>query len=281
MKQVCLLFLLAFSLHQANAQSDPTKHSLFSTMPNYKVDKYSVIDKDFAELQIYSPDKKSTSGYSIVKKEGVYEERTFKYQGEDYLKAPSKLAILTNFKNAVKQKGGEIVFSDDFYQDKVFFKLKQSGDTYWIKVYTDGIGNYTISSAKEAPMKQDIVMTVDDIKNSINAEGKVLFYGVYFDTDKATLKAESAPTLTNIAGFLKANSVNVFVVGHTDNSGTPERNLTLSKDRANAVVTELTTKYGVNKTQVTAQGVGSLAPVASNKTEEGKSRNRRVEIVLK
>jgi len=280
MKQICLLFLLAFSMNIATAQSRVTSHSLFSTMPNFLVDEYSVTQKDFDQLEIYVPDKKSSSGYVVAGKEGKLESMTFKWQGE-WQKGPSPLQILNNFKNAVKQKGGEEVFYDDFYKDKVFFKLKQGGNTYWIKVYTDGIGNYTLSSIMEAPMEQNIVMTADDIKNNLNAEGKVLFYGIFFDTDKATLKAESAPTLTNIASFLKANPVNVFIVGHTDNSGSLEHNLSLSKDRAAAVVNELTTKYGVNKAQVTAQGVASLAPVASNKTDDGKAKNRRVEVVLK
>ncbi|WP_315817698.1 OmpA family protein [Paraflavitalea speifideaquila] len=75
--------------------------------------------------------------------------------------------------------------------------------------------------------------------------------------------------------------MNVYVVGHTDNTGDLTSNTTLSKDRATAVVTELTTKYSVNKTQVTPQGIASLAPIAANDTEEGKAKNRRVEIVKK
>lgn len=280
MKQICLLFLTVLSVQFTFSQSTATSHSLFTTMPNFLVDKYSVKESDFDQLDIYSPTKKSTSGYEIIKKEGALESMTFKWQGE-WQKGPSPLQILNNFKNAVKQKGGAEVFYDDFYKDKVFFKLKQGGDTYWIKVNTDGIGNYTVSSIKEVPMNQDIVMTVDDIKKSLTDEGRVSFYGIYFDTDKSVIKPESVPTLTNIAAFLKANPVNVYIVGHTDNTGNFDRNLALSKERAAAVVNELTTKYGVNKAQVAAQGVASLAPVASNKSDEGKAKNRRVEIVVK
>jgi len=174
-----------------------------------------------------------------------------------------------------------MVWRDDFYQDKEFFKLKKGNDTYWIKVYTDGIGNYTITSVKEAPMKQEVAMTADDIRSTLALDGRVAFYGIYFDTDKTVVKPESEPTLKAIADFLKQNPVNVFIVGHTDNTGDLLRNTTLSKDRAAAVVNELTTKYGVNKSLLAPQGVGSLAPIASNETEEGKARNRRVEIVLK
>ena len=280
MKQIYLLFLTVLSVQYSYSQNTATSHSLFTNMPNFVVDKYSVKQSDFDQLDIYSPTKKSTSGYEVIKKEGALESMTFKWQGE-WQKGPSPLQILNNFKNAVKQKGGTEVFYDDFYKDKVFFKLKQGGDIYWIKVYTDGIGNYTISSIREVPMNQDIVMTVDDIKKNLADEGRVSFYGIYFDMDKSVIKPESTPTLSNIAAFLKANPVNVYIVGHTDNTGNFERNFALSKERAAAVVTELTTKYGVNKAQVAAQGVASLAPVASNKSDEGKAKNRRVEIVVK
>ncbi len=163
----------------------------------------------------------------------------------------------------------------------MYLKLKKGGDTYWIKVYADGIGNYTISSIRETAMKQDVVLNAGEIRDALNAEGRVSFYGIYFDTDKASLKPESAPTLTAIAGFLKSNPVNVYIVGHTDNTGDFARNSTLSKDRATAVAEALVTQHGVKRSQVVAQGVGPLAPVASNHNEEGKARNRRVELVIR
>ncbi|NML22068.1 OmpA family protein [Pseudoflavitalea sp. G-6-1-2] len=280
MKQSLLLFLLTLFLCKLNAQNSVTSHSLFTTLPNYEVDKYSVEQKEFDQLKVIFADKTKADKVRYEDKEGALEKMTFKWLGTWDAK-PGNLQILNNFKNAVKQKGGEQVYYDDFYKDKVYFKLKQGGNTYWILVTADGIGNYTITSVKEQAMKQDVVMTIDDIKNSLDAEGKVLFYGIYFDTDKATIKPESAETLKAIAGYLKANPVNVFIVGHTDNTGSFDHNLALSKERAASVANELTTKYAVNKAQVTAQGVGSLSPVASNKSEEGKSKNRRVEIVLK
>ena len=80
--------------------------------------------------------------------------------------------------------------------------------------------------------------------------------------------------------MLKDNStMQLFVVGHTDNVGGIGSNMTLSKARAESVVRELTTKHGVNATRLAAHGVGSLSPVASNATENGRALNRRVELV--
>jgi outer membrane protein OmpA-like peptidoglycan-associated protein len=135
---------------------------------------------------------------------------------------------------------------------------------------------------KEAPMRQDVVFTANDIKTLLAADGKVSFYGIYFDTDKAILKPESAPAIKEIAEFLKANpAASIFIVGHTDNTGDFNKNLTLSKERATAVLNELVSKYAVNKQQLSAEGVASLAPVAPNDTNEGKAKNRRVEIVMR
>jgi outer membrane protein OmpA-like peptidoglycan-associated protein len=282
-KRSTLTFLsLLFAIYLV-AQSTPAEsgHSLFNIMPNYHVDKYSLVKKEFDQLKIRVVSKKESVGYVEETKEGELEECTFRFNGE-MNKAPTNLQILRNFKNAVAEKNGQLLFEDGFYQDKEYFKLKKGAETYWIKILCDGIGGYTITSIKEAAMKQDIVLSADAIKAGLAAEGKVSFYGIFFDTDKAVVNPESAPTLTAIAAFLKANpTTNVYIVGHTDNTGDFTRNSTLSKDRATAVVTELTTKYSVNKTQVTPQGVASLAPIAPNDTEEGKARNRRVEIVKK
>ena len=74
---------------------------------------------------------------------------------------------------------------------------------------------------------------------------------------------------------------NLYVVGHTDDVGTVSFNMDLSQKRADAVVDKLVSKYGADKNRLQAFGVGCLAPVATNKTEEGKAKNRRVELVEK
>jgi outer membrane protein OmpA-like peptidoglycan-associated protein len=110
--------------------------------------------------------------------------------------------------------------------------------------------------------------------------GHVALYEIYFDTDKAVVKPESEPTLAEIAKFLKANpEIKVFVVGHTDSTGGFEHNLDLSKRRAAAVVNELVRRHKVGPGRLQSHGVGLLAPVATNDTEEGRARNRRVELV--
>jgi outer membrane protein OmpA-like peptidoglycan-associated protein len=131
-------------------------------------------------------------------------------------------------------------------------------------------------------MEQTIVLSADQIAKDIGAGGKVVFYGIYFDSDKATIKPESAPTLAEMAKWLKANaSAKVYIVGHTDMQGAHDHNMKLSRGRATSVVAALAGQHGVAKDRLAPDGAGPLAPVASNTDEAGRARNRRVEMVLR
>jgi outer membrane protein OmpA-like peptidoglycan-associated protein len=119
-----------------------------------------------------------------------------------------------------------------------------------------------------------------EMSKSLAANGKVALYGIYFDTDKDTLQPASAPTLAEIAKLLAADPrLQLRVVGHTDNQGQASYNLDLSRRRAAAVVRELTAKHGIAPARLDSFGCGLYAPVAPNDTEEGRAKNRRVELV--
>jgi OmpA-OmpF porin, OOP family len=125
-----------------------------------------------------------------------------------------------------------------------------------------------------------VVVSADQITKSLASEGKVALYGILFDFNKASLKPESRPTLDEIARFLKANPAqNVYVIGHTDNVGGFESNMQLSNGRAQAVAADLSRTYGIPANRMFASGVGLQAPVASNASEEGRAKNRRVELL--
>ena len=131
------------------------------------------------------------------------------------------------------------------------------------------------------PMEGRLV-TVDAaaIAGDITATGHSAIYGIYFDTGKAEIKPESDAALKEIAKMLQDNAaLKLLVVGHTDNVGALAANMDLSKRRADAVAQALTGKYGITAARLLAQGAGPLSPVDSNKTEEGRARNRRVELV--
>lgn len=132
----------------------------------------------------------------------------------------------------------------------------------------------------QKPMEADKLVGAKEMADQIAEVGRVALYGIYFDTNKTDIKPESEPTLEEIAKLLKSQpTLNLLVVGHTDNVGTFASNMDLSQRRAQAVVNTLTSKHGVANERLTPVGDSFSAPVASNKTEEGRAKNRRVELV--
>lgn len=127
---------------------------------------------------------------------------------------------------------------------------------------------------------QMVVVSAEEIAKGLDQSGRVALYGLFFDFNKATLQPESRPTLDEIARFLTENpGLKVHVVGHTDNVGGVEFNQRLSQARADAVVAALARGYGVPPSRMRPAGVGLLSPVASNADEEGRAKNRRVELL--
>ena len=124
------------------------------------------------------------------------------------------------------------------------------------------------------------LVTVKDLDSDLSQNGHIAIYGIHFDSGKSEIKQGSTQTLKNIAEFLNTHPNKKYIIaGHTDNEGNFDVNLKLSLERANAVLNELVTNYNVKVTQLKAYGDGSTAPIATNTTDEGRAKNRRVEIV--
>jgi outer membrane protein OmpA-like peptidoglycan-associated protein len=142
---------------------------------------------------------------------------------------------------------------------------------------TAAIVDIVVPKQREQKM---VTVKADEMAKKISATGSIALYGIYFDFNKADLRPESQPTLEQIARLLKEDpKLKLLVVGHTDNAGALALNMDLSQQRAAAVVHALVTGQGVDKSRLTPVGVAFASPVASNKTEEGRAKNRRVELV--
>lgn len=134
----------------------------------------------------------------------------------------------------------------------------------------------------EAKDREKKMVTVDagEMARSIGTTGRVALYGIYFDFNKADVKPESDSTLEQIGALMKQQAaLKLLVVGHTDNVGSFSFNMDLSQRRAAAVVAALSTRFSVGKERLTPVGVSFASPVAPNKTDEGRAKNRRVELV--
>jgi OOP family OmpA-OmpF porin len=160
-------------------------------------------------------------------------------------------------------------------------RVTEKGRESWAEIKTNGDGlAYYMTIVERQAMTQDVVANADALGSGLAASRHVEVPGIYLDFNKAELKPESQPALQQVAKLLHANgSLKVWVVGHTDWVGPAETNTALSNARAASVVRALTQQFGIDPKRPAPQGVGPYAPVASNAREEGRVKNRRVELV--
>jgi outer membrane protein OmpA-like peptidoglycan-associated protein len=131
-------------------------------------------------------------------------------------------------------------------------------------------------------MAQHVEFTAMELAAALKAKGSVALHNILFDTGKATLKLESAAALIPVGDLLRADpSLKLEIQGHTDNTGGAAANLKLSQDRAAAVRAHLVQTYDIANDRLTTAGYGDTKPIADNATEDGRSQNRRVELVKK
>lgn len=168
--------------------------------------------------------------------------------------------------------------------------LARGGSTIHVAVFT-AVAGYaeTHAAGTVIEIAEPKAMEADQVKvdaaamaKGLAAEGKVVLGGVYFDTGKATLKPESDTQLQEMAKLLAAQpALQVFIVGHTDNQGSFDTNLALSKQRAEAVRDALVTRFKADGKRITPFGAANTSPVAANGAEAGRALNRRVELVAR
>jgi len=263
-----LLFVfsgIVFAQEDAKGCKD---HPMFTRMPNFYIENCKEYDFDQAEFV----DEKGNE----IKVEGKY--HWLEYYIKEGHKSPSELAIMRNYENAIKKIGGVVVKESGGI---AYLKLNKEGKTFWAIVFPRGSGTYyELTVVEKAEMAQEVVADAKSLMSDIQSTGHASVYGIYFDFNKADVKPESEAAIKEIAKLLHQNKgLKLYVVGHTDNVGKFDYNMKLSKARADAVLKELVMKYKVSAQRLKAYGVGSLAPVASNKSDEGRAKNRRVELV--
>jgi outer membrane protein OmpA-like peptidoglycan-associated protein len=190
---------------------------------------------------------------------------------------PSALQVLRNVENAVKQIGGTVIATD---QSKETMKLTKDGKELWVEAWADHTGQYILTIVEKAAMVQELVASADVFADGLKTTGHIAVEGIYFETGKSELKPESSAAITEVAKLLKGDAgLKLYVVGHTDNAGALEGNMKLSQSRAQSVVQALGKTHGIEAARIKAYGNGPYAPVASNDAEEGRAKNRRVELV--
>lgn len=292
-----LALLIAAPAAAADAP-DCADHPLFTRMPNFEI--YHCTTVDFDAVDFPRPGLKQ---WEKAEDFEAIEGKVFavSYGLKEGSTPPSALQIIRNFQNAAKSGGGTVVadykspfaaeltetarkFMTDSpggtsYDRYTILKFVKNGTEYLVNIAaSDAYHDYSVLVVERKAMAQEV--SVNALVAQLNTVGFIALY-VNFDTNKATIRPDSAATLDEAAAVLKAApALQVLVGGHTDNVGTPEANQALSAARANAVMAALVAR-GIGAARLTAQGFGQTLPIADNRTEEGRAKNRRVELVKK
>ena len=276
MKKLLIVIMAALFLLPAAdlfAQADKTgceDHSLFPTrMPGYFIANCKV--EEFGVYEFWTE-----KGARVkVPVEGKFTFITYRLQ--DRKQEPSALAVVRNYENAIRKAGGTNLQINPKWW--VNGKIVKGGQEVWAQA-EKGNGLIWLRIVEKKAMEQYVVADAASLGNDIKATGRAAVYGINFDTGKSTIKPDSAEAIAEIAKLLKSQpGLKLGVVGHTDNVGGIDSNIKLSKDRAEAVLNALVRTHGIAASRLKAFGCGLFAPVASNETEEGRAKNRRVELV--
>jgi outer membrane protein OmpA-like peptidoglycan-associated protein len=250
----------------AHAQKDfkgSADHALFpNRMPGFFI--HNEQQLEFAKYQFQTRPPQTIEG---------------RYTRLEYLlkkdqKNPGDLAIRRNYENAVKAAGGQVVYSDNY---RSVLRVQRNGVEIWTQVETrPGGPAYFLHIVEREAMQQ--VITADAMAAEIDKAGFVAL-DIHFATAKAEILPESRPIIDQIVAMLKKRpTLRVAVEGHTDNTGSPAANKALSTSRAKAVADALTAS-DIAAARLRTAGYGQERPIADNRLEDGRARNRRVEIV--
>lgn len=278
---VCGFALCAFvAVPAARAQEDVAKsrdHPLLTRYPNSFIAEYEAA---FNALEF------PVGAVNARKRERVEGNATrIHYFHRDADKQPSALQVIRNYQNAVKAIGGEVLYERlprEGDGGETTLRVASGGKTVWVRVepgiFSAPTQSYRLDIVEAAGMQQ--VVSANQMLDEINRNGFIALY-IQFDTGKWDLKADGQATVREIVAMLKAApQLKLAIEGHTDNVGTAAANKSLSANRARSVMQAIVAG-GIAAARLSAEGFGAERPVADNRSEEGRAKNRRVELVKK
>jgi len=241
-------------------------HPLLGRMDHYVIDEYKELDYDSHEFYDEKDNEYIIEGHKWI----------IGYTLKEGYEPPGQLKVRKNYINTVKEIGGKILWDRGVYM-MVTLEEKE----IWIDLWVDSDGSdYRLTMVEKTVMEQEIQADPEALSEDLKTEGHVAIYGIYFEYDSATLQSESEPTLEVISQMLRQDhALAMYIVGHTDMTGSLAYNRELSQRRAESVVNALVNTYGISSSRLQAMGVGPLCPIATNQSEEGRQLNRRVELV--
>jgi OOP family OmpA-OmpF porin len=268
---VFALAIFAYSQNNADGCKD---HELLTRLENFNI---SDCSENYNELQL------RTSASKTETKEGNLFYYYYRFNFDAGVKMKSPLQIVKNYENAVVKNGGQLVYKNTNGSDgdiEATLYLSTKGKEYWIQL-TRFAGNgieveaFGLNILEIESMKQEVVAS--EMFEKINKEGFIALY-INFETGKSAIKPESQPIVDQLSAMLKQNpTLKINIEGHTDNVGGDIANQQLSESRAQSVMNALISK-SIEVSRLKSKGWGQSKPITDNNTEEGRAKNRRVEI---
>jgi outer membrane protein OmpA-like peptidoglycan-associated protein len=206
-----------------------------------------------------------------------------RYFYRDADKQPSPLQLLRNYETAIKNIKGTVVFErlpKEGDGGEATLKVTTGGKDVWVKVEPDvwsaPTQSYKLTIVEVEAMAQ--VVSANAMLDALNKDGFIALY-INFDTNKSDLKADGEATVKEIVSLMRSSpTLKLSIEGHTDNVGTAAANQKLSEARARAVM-DAVVHAGIDKGRLSAKGLGQTVPIADNRSEDGRAKNRRVELV--
>lgn len=253
-------------------------HPLLTRYPNSHITEY---EKNFNAVEMAVGRK----GNEAVRRRLEGDATTILYFHNSADNQPSALQLIRNYQNAIKGIGGEIIYERlprEGDGGETTLKVTTGGKEVWVRVepgiFSAPAQSYKLWVVELAAMQQ--VVTANKLLDELNKNGYVALY-INFETGKSALKADGQAAVREIVSLLKSTPMlNLAIEGHTDNVGQPAANKTLSENRAKSVMAAIVAG-GIDPRRLNAAGFGQERPVADNRSEEGRSKNRRVELVKK
>jgi len=267
---IVLFILLPFAALGQEDTEGCKDHPQITRFPGFHLWDCTINDFSSFAFEIDKDEKTTT-------KEGRFWR--LEYSLKEGARHPSALEVIRNYENAVKKLGGRTVYHA--VDDGVATYVMPIGKSErWFRVNVrDACETIEFDIIEVAAMEQKVEISATEMLDALNKDGFIALHGILFDTGKDTIKPESEPLLTEIVTLMKSNpGLKISVEGHTDNVGDPKMNQQLSQRRAESVMKWLV-KHGVEAGRLLTKGWGDTKPIADNRTDEGRAKNRRVELV--
>lgn len=278
---ITLLFCLVAgtAVHAQDDARGSKDHPMLTRYPDSRIEEYV---KNFNAVDV-AVGKKPDGNPKRETIEGDSTKIVYFHNIAD--RQPSPLQLIRNYQNAIKSIGGQVVYERlprDADGGETTLKATVNGKDVWVRVepgiFSAPTQSYLLHFVERAALTQ--VVAANKLLEELNTKGFITLY-INFDTNKFVIKPDAKPILAEVAKALAASpNLKISIEGHTDNVGNAAANKTLSENRANSVMTVLAAQ-GIASMRMSAAGFGQEKPVADNRGEEGRAKNRRVELVKK